>query len=110
LEEGYGVTVGNALRRILLSSLPGAAITSVKIDGIRHEFSEIPSAREDVTEFLLNLKKVRLKSFTPGPLTLELDVRGAREVTAADITAPSQVEIVNPEQYLLTIDSPQGAV
>jgi len=104
------VTLGNALRRILLSSLPGAAITSVKIDSIRHEFADIPHAREDVTEFLLNLKKVRLKSYSPGPLTLELDVQGAREVTAADIAAPSQLEIVNPEQYLLTMDGPQGAL
>jgi len=104
------VTLGNALRRILLSSLPGAAITSVKIDSIRHEFADIPHAREDVTEFLLNLKKVRLKSYSPGPLTLELDVQGAKEVTAADIAAPSQLEIVNPEQYLLTMDGPQGAL
>ena len=110
LEEGYGVTVGNALRRILLSSLPGAAITSVKIDGIRHEFSDIPYAREDVTEFVLNLKKVRLKSFATGPITLELDVQGAREVTAGDISVPSQVEIVNPDQYLLTLDGDEGMV
>jgi DNA-directed RNA polymerase subunit alpha len=110
LEEGYGVTLGNALRRILLSSLPGAAITSVKIDAIRHEFMDIPYAREDVTEFLLNLKKVRLKAYGPGPLTLELDVKGSREVTAADITAPSQVEIVNPDQYLLTLDTPEATL
>lgn len=110
LEEGYGVTLGNALRRILLSSLPGAAITSVKFDGIPHEFSDIPHVREDVTELLLNLKKVRLKSYSSGPITLELDVTGAREVTAGAITAPSQVEIVNPDQYLFTIDSPEGSL
>ncbi len=110
LEEGYGVTLGNALRRILLSSLPGAAITSVKIEGIRHEFTDIPDAREDVTEFLLNLKKVRLKSFSDTPITIELDVSGRREITAGDITTPSQVEIVNPDQYLLTLDSATGVL
>ena len=104
LEEGYGVTLGNALRRILLSSLPGAAITALRIDGIRHEFSDIPHVREDVTELMLNLKKVRLKYDGDEPIQIELDVAGAREVTAGDITVPTQVEIVNPDQYLLTID------
>ena len=104
LEEGYGVTIGNALRRILLSSLPGAAITALRIDGIRHEFSDIPSVREDVTELMLNLKKVRLKYDGDEPMQIELDIAGAREVTAGDITVPTQVEIVNPDQYLLTID------
>ena len=104
LEEGYGVTLGNALRRILLSSLPGAAITAVRIDGIRHEFSDIPHVREDVTEFMLNLKKVRLRYTGNEPAQIELDVAGAREVLAGDITAPTQVQIVNPELYLLTID------
>ena len=104
LEEGYGVTLGNALRRILLSSLPGAAITAVRIDGIRHEFSDIPHVREDVTEFMLNLKRVRLRYTGNEPAQIELDVAGAREVLAGDITAPTQVQIVNPELYLLTID------
>ena len=104
LEEGYGVTLGNALRRILLSSLPGAAITAVRIDGIAHEFSDIPHVREDVTEVMLNLKRVRLRYMGTEPIQIELDVAGAREVTASDITAPTQVQIVNPEQYLLTID------
>src|ERR671932_1099512 len=83
LEEGYGVTLGNALRRILLSSLPGAAITAVRIDGIRHEFSDIPHVREDVTEFMLNLKRVRLRYMGTEPIQIELDVAGAREVMAA---------------------------
>src|SRR5213080_2142546 len=84
LEEGYGVTLGNALRRILLSSLPGAAITAVRIDGIRHEFSDIPHVREDVTEFMLNLKRVRLRYTGNEPAQIELDVAGAREVLAGD--------------------------
>ena len=104
LEEGYGVTLGNALRRILLSSLPGAAITAVRIDGIAHEFSDIAHVREDVTEVMLNLKRVRLRYMGTEPIQIELDVAGAREVMAGDITAPTQVQIVNPEQYLLTID------
>ncbi len=104
LEEGYGVTLGNSLRRILLSSLPGAGITAVRIDGIHHEFSDIPGVREDMTEVMLNLKKVRLKYTGEDPIRIDLDVAGAREVTAGDITTPTQVEIVNPDLYLLTID------
>ncbi len=104
LEEGYGVTLGNALRRILLSSLPGAAITAVRIDGINHEFSDIPHVREDVTEVILNLKKVRLKYTGDDPMQIDLDVSGAREITAGDINAPTQVEVVNGDQYLLTLD------
>ena len=110
LEEGYGVTLGNALRRILLSSLPGAAITAVRIDGIRHEFSDIPHVREDVTEFMLNLKRVRLRYMGNEPIQIELDLAGAREVTAGDVTVPTQVEIVNPDQYLLTIDDDDATV
>jgi DNA-directed RNA polymerase subunit alpha len=110
LEEGYGVTLGNALRRILLSSLSGAAITSVKIDGIRHEFSDIPNVREDVTEFVLNLKKIRLKCYSEQPVQIELDVQGAREIHGGDLIVPSDVEIVNPEQYLATLDSPDAGM
>lgn len=110
LEEGYGVTIGNALRRILLSSLPGAAITAVRIDGINHEFSDIPHVREDVTEVILNLKKVRLKYAGDEPIQVELDVAGARTITAADINVPTQVEVVNPDQYLLSIDDDDAAV
>jgi DNA-directed RNA polymerase subunit alpha len=110
LEEGYGVTLGNALRRILLSSLSGAAITSVKIDGIRHEFSDIPHVREDVTEFVLNLKKIRLKSYSDQPVSVELDVHGAKEVTGGDLIVPSTVEVVNTDQYLASLDSPDAVL
>jgi len=105
LEEGYGVTLGVALRRILLSSLAGAAITSVKIDGIRHEFSDVPHVREDVTELVLNLKKIRLKSYVDQPETIRLEVQGAREVFGSDLQVPSSIEVVNPELYLATLDS-----
>ena len=104
LEEGYGVTLGNALRRILLSSLWGAAVTSVKIDGVLHEFTDIPHVREDVTEFVLNLKKVRLKSFSEQPVSVELDVRRSGEVLAKDLLLPADIEVVNPDQYLATLD------
>ncbi|MHB8619755.1 MAG: DNA-directed RNA polymerase subunit alpha [Chloroflexota bacterium] len=105
LESGYGITLGNALRRVLISSLPGAAVTSIKIDGIYHEFSDIPNVKEDVTEIILNTKKIRVKSFSDEPVMLRLDVSGQRDVTAADIYCPSDVEIVNPELHLATLDS-----
>ncbi len=110
LEEGYGVTLGNALRRILLSSLWGAAVTSVKIDGVLHEFTDIPHVREDVTEFVLNLKKVRLKSFSEQPISIELDYTGPGEVLAKDLLVPSDVEVVNPEQYLATLDGEEASL
>ena len=106
LERGYGVTLGNALRRVLLSSLPGAAITAVQIDGIRHEFSDIPGVKEDVTEFILNLKKVRLRCFSDEPVHLGIDMQGEGEVTAANIRTTDLVEIVNPDQHLATLDQP----
>jgi len=108
LQRGYGVTLGNALRRVLLSSLPGAAVTAVQIDGIRHEFSSIPHIREDVTEFILNLKKIRFKSYSDAPVHLLLEAQGEGPVTAADIRATDQVEVINPEQRLATIDSSSG--
>lgn len=112
LEEGYGVTLGNSLRRILISSLAGSAITSVKLDGIMHDFTAIPHAMEDMTEFLLNLKKVRIKNFAKQQVMIDLDVlgdtSGAREVTAGDLTVPPELEIVNPDQYLLTLDGPDA--
>lgn len=108
LQRGYGVTLGNALRRVLLSSLPGAAVTAVQIDGIKHEFSSIPHIREDVTEFVLNLKKVRFKSYTDGPVHVLLEAQGEGPITAADIRVTDQVDIVNPEQRLATIDSSSG--
>jgi len=106
LERGYGVTLGNALRRVLLSSLPGAAITAIQIDGIRHEFSDIPGVKEDVTEFILNLKKVRLRCFSDEPVHLGIDMQGEGEVTAANVRTTDLVEIVNPDQHLATLDQP----
>ncbi len=108
LEQGYGVTLGNALRRVLLSSLPGAAITAVHIDGIRHEFSDIPGIKEDVTELILNLKKIRLRSYSDEPVHLSLDVSGREgSITALDIQQTDQVEVINPEQHLFTVDKPE---
>lgn len=103
LYPGYGHTLGNSLRRIILSSLPGAAITSVKIDGVAHEFSTIAGVKEDVITILLNLKKVRIKLLTDDPQTLTLSVKGPKKVTAADIKVPGQAEVLNPEQYLMDI-------
>ncbi len=100
---GYGHTLGNSLRRIILSSLPGAAITSIKIDGVSHEFSTMDGVKEDVITILLNLKKVRLKINSDEPQTLKLSVKGDKEVTAGDIEAPGQVEILNPEQVIAHI-------
>lgn len=100
LYPGYGHTLGNSLRRIILSSLPGAAITSIKIDGTSHEFSTIKGIKEDVIAILLNLKKVRIKLLTDDAQLLTLSIKGIQRVTAGDITIPGQVEILNPEQYL----------
>lgn len=100
LYPGYGHTLGNSLRRIILSSLPGAAITQVKIDGVQHEFSTMAGLKEDIITLLLNLKRIRLQMHSETPLTLNLKVSGAKVVTAGDITAPSQIVILNPEQYI----------
>jgi DNA-directed RNA polymerase subunit alpha len=108
LEKGFGVTLGNALRRVLLGYLPGAAVTRVKIEGIEHEFSTIPFVKEDVTEFLLNIKALRLKSLSQQPGKLMLEVGGEGRVTAADIAASTDFEIANPELYLATLDSPEA--
>lgn len=110
LEPGYGVTLGNALRRVLLSSLPGAAVTSMKIDGVYHEFATVPGVREDTTELILNVKKLRLKSYSDQPVQVRLQARGPGVVTAADLVAPSDVEVVNPEQYLATLDSAEATL
>jgi DNA-directed RNA polymerase subunit alpha len=104
LEGGYGITVGNALRRILLSSLEGAAVVSVRITDVPHEFSAIPGVREDVLQLMLNIKKLRLIMHDNESARLRLEVKGEGVVTAADIIAPAEVEIVNPELYLLTVD------
>lgn len=105
LEAGYGPAFGNALRRVLLSSIPGAAITKVKIESVYHEFSTIPGVREDVTEIVLNLKGVRLRSYAERPVKLMLTKRGAGVVRAHDIDTPSHVELVNPYHYICTVDS-----
>ena len=104
LERGYGTTFGNSLRRILLSSLQGAAITAIRIDGVLHEFSTIPGVRDDVTNIILNLKSLCLKMYTDEPKTIRLDVDGAKEVTAADITVDSDIENLNPELHIATLN------
>ena len=105
LERGFGTTLGNSLRRVLLSSLPGYAITSVKIDGILHEFSTIPNVKEDVTEIVLNLKGVILKIHGDGPKIMYIEANGSGEITAGDIKADSEVEILNPEHHIATLDA-----
>jgi len=104
LERGYGITLGNSLRRILLSSLPGAAVTSVKIDGVLHEFSTIPGVVEDVTDIILNLKQLSLKVHSDGPKTLRIEAEGEGEVKAGDIRTDADVEILNPELHIATLD------
>lgn len=103
LYPGYGMTVGNALRRVLLSSLPGAAITSVKFEAVTHEFSTLPYVKEDVVDIILNLKQVRLRMHNDEPVTISLESSGAKNVTAADIKATSDVEVVNPKQHIATL-------
>jgi DNA-directed RNA polymerase subunit alpha len=103
LEQGYGHTLGNALRRVLLSSLPGHAITSVQIDGVDHQYTSLEGMSEDTVEFILNLKQIRIKSESTEPLTMKLSAKGPGEVTAADITIDGPAEIVNPELLLATL-------
>lgn len=103
LERGYGTTLGNSLRRILLSSLPGAAVTAIQIDGVLHEFSTVEGVVEDVTTIILNLKKLALKIYSEEEKTLEIDVQGEGIVTAADITHDSDVEILNPDLHIATL-------
>jgi len=105
LDRGFGLTLGNALRRVLLSSLPGAAVTSVRIQNVYHEFATMPGVKEDTTELLLNLKQLRLKSHSEQPVTLRLEAQGPGVVTAADLIYPSEVEIANPELHIATLDS-----
>ena len=102
-ERGFGITIGNSLRRILLSSLQGAAITSVKIDGVLHEFSTVPGVKEDATEILLNLKEVRLKLHTEGPKVIRVKADGPKVVKAGDIITGEAVEILNPDHHLATL-------
>ena len=103
LERGYGTTLGNSLRRILLSSLPGTAATSIKIAGVQHEFSTIPGVKEDVTEIVLNVKKIIARLHCQGTKTVFIDATGEREVTAGDIKADGEVEILNPDQHICTL-------
>jgi DNA-directed RNA polymerase subunit alpha len=105
LDKGFGVTLGNTLRRVLLGHLQGAAVTRVKIEGIQHEFSTIPAVKEDAIEFLLNVKGLRLKPLSGRPGKLTLEIEGEKQVHASDITPSSDFEIVNPELYLATLDS-----
>ena len=104
LERGYGITLGNALRRMLLSSLPGVAATSVKIDGVLHEFSVVPGVKEDVTELILNLKNLHLKMNGEGPRTIYIDAKGPGVITAGDIKTDGDVEVVNTDLHIATLD------
>ena len=108
VEKGFGVTLGNAVRRVLLSSLPGAAITWVIIEGIQHEFSTVPHIKEDTIDFLLNVKGIRLRHLAQRSGRLRLEVEGEKQVCAGDIKPSSDFEIVNPELYLATLDSPKA--
>ena len=108
LESGYGITLGNALRRVLLSSLPGAGVTSIRISGVHHEFSAIPHVKEDTTALILNVKQLRLKLQGDESVRLRVEVNGEGEITAGDIECPPQVEIVNPDLHLLTADSSEA--
>jgi len=103
LERGFGVTIGNSLRRILLSSLQGVAVTTVRIDGVMHEFSALPDVQEDVTDIILNLKEVRFKMYADGPKTVTINKKGAGSVTAADIEVDDSVEVLNPTQHIATL-------
>jgi len=110
LADGYGVTLGNALRRVLLNSLEGAAVTSIQIANVFHEFSTLPNVKEDVAQIVLNIKRLRLRSFAHHAVTLKLVKHGAGPVTAADIAESADVEIVNPDLVLLTLDSDAGSI
>jgi len=105
IETGYAVAFANALRRVLLSSLPGAAIISMRIQGVQHEFQDIPNVKEDVADIVLNLKKLRLRSFSGHAVSVYLDVQGPHEVRAADIIHPATVEIVSPDLHIATLDN-----
>lgn len=104
LERGYATTIGNSLRRILLSSLPGAAATSIKIEGVQHEFSTVPGVKEDVTELILNIKKLAVKLYSDSPKTVYIEAKGAGEITAADISADAEIEIFNPDLHIATLN------
>src|SRR5579863_408915 len=104
LDRGFGVTLGNALRRVLLAAIPGAAVTSVKIENVLHEFSTVPGVVEDVTQLILNLKELTFKLHSDKPKLLRLDVKNKKEVTAGDLQPDAEVEILNPDLHLATLD------
>jgi DNA-directed RNA polymerase subunit alpha len=108
LERGFGPTIGNALRRVLLSSLPGAAVTSIRVSNVHHEFSAIPDVKEDMTQLILQIKQLRVRLYDIESARLHLHVSGAGTVTAADVHAPPDVEIINPDLYLFTVDNPEA--
>jgi DNA-directed RNA polymerase subunit alpha len=110
LESGYGITLGNALRRVLLRSLAGAAVTSMRVSDVHHEFSDIPGVKEDTTQLILQIKQLRLKMYSEETARLRLEVRGEGTVVAGDIQAPPEVEIINPDLYLFTADSSEAQV
>jgi len=110
LEPGFGTTLGNSLRRVLLSSLTGAAVTSVSIEGVSHEFSTLPHVKEDVTEILLNIKGLNVISHVDEPVRMTLDAKGPRQVCARDIEPTSDVEICNPDLHICTLDGPQAVL
>lgn len=110
LHAGYGNTLGNSLRRVLLSSIEGAAVVAFRIDGASHEFTTIPGVKEDVVDIMLNVKNIRIKAFTDKPIELRLEKKGAGVVTAADIKSVDDVEVVNPDQVICTIDDPKKSV
>ncbi len=110
LDPGYGHTLGNALRRVLISSIPGSAVTKIKIDGVYHEFSTIPGVKEDVTEIVLNVKGIRLRSYSERPVKVLLSKQGGGVVRASDIDAPSNIELVNPNHYICTLDGDESSI
>jgi len=110
LESGFGLTLGNALRRVLLSALPGAAVTSIRVSDVHHEFSAIPNVREDMTQFILQVKQLRLMLHDGESARLRLVHRGDGTVTAADIQVPPEVQIINPDLYLFTVDAPEAHI
>lgn len=109
LQSGYGMTLGNSLRRVLLSSIAGAAITTFKIEGVSHEFTTVPGVKEDVVDIMMNLKSVRFRVFAEEPQTLRISKKGKGPITAADIAANDKVEIVNPDQLIATMDDDKGS-
>lgn len=110
LHSGYGMTLGNSLRRVLLSSIAGAAITSFKIDGANHEFTTLPGVKEDVVEIILNLKGVRFRIFSDEPQTIRLSKKGAGKITAKDISSNADIEVVNPSHHIATIDNASNSI